>query len=104
MAVDTIDCQSPIPRAIAIGKSSATATSPISLWMSIRRAARRLRAQSSIRTILASTSASNDAVQRLRFEHPEVRLRVIQVGQGECIFVLAPYLRTRQGHPCQRRR
>ena len=39
----------------------------------------------------------NDAVQRLRFEHPEVRCRRHQVGQGQRVLRRRQYPHARQG-------
>ena len=38
----------------------------------------------------------NDAVQRLRFEHPEVRARRHQVRQGQCVLRRRQYPHARQ--------
>ena len=42
----------------------------------------------------------NDAVQRLRFEHPEVRVRRHQVRQGQCVLRRRQYPHARQVDAC----
>ena len=71
----------PIHRGTAIGRSSATATSPTSSWTSTRPAVLgdyELKLNS---YDLGVDIELNDAVQRLRFEHPEVRCVVIKSGK-----------------------
>ena len=61
-----------------------------------RRPGPRLRAEAQLATTSASTSSCYDAVQRLRFEHPEVRTVVVTSAQGQDL------LRRRE-HPDARR-
>ena len=65
-------------RATCTGGSRSPAPSRPSRWTSTRRrASSPATSSSSTRTTSASTSSSHDALQRIRFEHPEVKVVVI---------------------------